>query len=459
MKFSPRSITLTRRCLLGVAGWATLVALFVTIENVRGDRAWQATEAMLKSRGAPRNLEELHRLPAAALGRNFFETPLVGTLLRPSKSNAATRTKLLQDTKVAKLGLSLVGGKGRDLARLRQQLENLKLLAGPPSDDPAADIRAALKPADAVLDELQRAALEYPESQLPLHLPTEETPESIHDFPTLSQIGGALLLRATADTVLGRSETALADIVTVFRMADGLSRPPSNLGQFMLAQRWRALAAIPLREGLRRHIWKETQLTRMQALWADYSSIARLRAAWETEQVWTIAYIDGMRDREANKYRPWWLFHGWIQQSKAAYVDFMEQKLFPVLDASGDRILSERLAEADRSMLVHQDSHLPYLWFVRQMGGSFYWLISRTGEAENVMRLAATAIALERHRLVHGVYPLSLTHLAPALLPAVPVDVFTGKPLNYVLKPQGGFALKVNTGPDSEPNTSWDQTN
>ena len=42
--------------------------------------------------------------------------------------------------------------------------------------------------------------------------------------------------------------------------------------------------------------------------------------------------------------------------------------------------------------------------------------------------------AIERHRLVHGVYPVALDVLAPELLPRVPVDVFgAGQPMKYRL--------------------------
>jgi hypothetical protein len=42
MKPSPKFLTVLRRTLLGAALAATAVALFVTVENWRGDRAWAA---------------------------------------------------------------------------------------------------------------------------------------------------------------------------------------------------------------------------------------------------------------------------------------------------------------------------------------------------------------------------------------------------------------------------------
>lgn len=454
MKFSPRSITLARRGLLGVVGLATLLAVFVAIENWRGDRAWAAAEAALERRGAPVTIDDIQRTPAIPPGKNFFEAPVLATLLYVPKSGATERQKLLQDTHVALLGLALAGGKTGTLVELRQQLQNLKLLSRSPSDDPAADIREALKPADAVLDELQRAALERTESHLAFRWPLEET-QLRQDFSTLHQVGGALLLRATADLALGRSERAMADIVTVFRLVDGLTRPPSTLLQFLVAQALRAAAAIPLREGLRRHAWSESQLIQLQALWSDYPAIARFRAAFETEQAWAITYNITMRDRRLFQFRSWFLFHGWIQQNKAAYVRFMEQSFLPVLDPAAGRILPERLEEAKQAERAWEESHSPYIGLAQQAAEDFTRLVSHFASSENSVRLAATAIALERHRIAHRAYPDSLAALAPSFVPEIPVNVLTGKASDYTRQPEGGFTLAL--GPSADARSTWTQ--
>jgi hypothetical protein len=47
------------------------------------------------------------------------------------------------------------------------------------------------------------------------------------------------------------------------------------------------------------------------------------------------------------------------------------------------------------------------------------------------LRLAQTAIALEKFRLANGSYPDSLSALAPKFIPTVPADPFDGQPLRY----------------------------
>jgi hypothetical protein len=54
---------------------------------------------------------------------------------------------------------------------------------------------------------------------------------------------------------------------------------------------------------------------------------------------------------------------------------------------------------------------------------------------------ARIACALERYRLVHGVYPDSLDLLAPACIDSVPHDIMNGQSYHYQLRADGTFLL------------------
>ena len=60
-------------------------------------------------------------------------------------------------------------------------------------------------------------------------------------------------------------------------------------------------------------------------------------------------------------------------------------------------------------------------------------------ETERQMTLAA--IALKRYQLRHGNLPPSLAAMVPKLLPAVPYDYMSAKPLGYRVKPDGTYVL------------------
>ena len=60
-------------------------------------------------------------------------------------------------------------------------------------------------------------------------------------------------------------------------------------------------------------------------------------------------------------------------------------------------------------------------------------------ETERQMTLAV--IALKRFQLRHGQLPPDLEALVPELLPALPYDYMSAKPLRYLLKPDGSYVL------------------
>jgi hypothetical protein len=82
-----------------------------------------------------------------------------------------------------------------------------------------------------------------------------------------------------------------------------------------------------------------------------------------------------------------------------------------------------------------------------------------TGDDHNSgLAAAAIAVALRRYKLDRGEYPADLSALAPAYLPALPIDPYTGKPPVYV-RAAAGFSLRVMRSqglpPTMRPLTDW----
>src|SRR5215203_3534710 len=64
----------------------------------------------------------------------------------------------------------------------------------------------------------------------------------------------------------------------------------------------------------------------------------------------------------------------------------------------------------------------------RRLVPSPFW-----GSRLAALRTAETTVAIERYRLAHaGAMPATLDELVPALLPAVPIDPFSGAPVKLV---------------------------
>lgn len=81
------------------------------------------------------------------------------------------------------------------------------------------------------------------------------------------------------------------------------------------------------------------------------------------------------------------------------------------------------------------------LWFSGMATPNFRRAYNNVLRYEAHRELIITALALERFRRRYGRHPAALAELAPALLPAVPVDWMAGKPLRYRLNADGTFTL------------------
>jgi hypothetical protein len=71
--------------------------------------------------------------------------------------------------------------------------------------------------------------------------------------------------------------------------------------------------------------------------------------------------------------------------------------------------------------------------------------LTQSAQGLAARRVATTVMAIERFRRIHGgALPASLDALAPALLPAVPEDPFSGTPLVYRHDGEGYVVYSVD---------------
>jgi hypothetical protein len=64
-------------------------------------------------------------------------------------------------------------------------------------------------------------------------------------------------------------------------------------------------------------------------------------------------------------------------------------------------------------------------------------------ESEARLGLLRAALALQEYRQAHGRFPASLERLAPDVLPRIPIDPFSGRPLLYRVKAGGAILYSV----------------
>jgi len=130
---------------------------------------------------------------------------------------------------------------------------------------------------------------------------------------------------------------------------------------------------------------------------------------------------------------PWFVrASGFLERDLNFYLGAMETNIDFALKAAPENLQITNLSpkieqEAMRKKYILSAMMLPALSRVTV----------REVESEAHLRLALTAIAIERYRLANKRLPATLEELAPKFLATVPLDPFTGRPLQYKLLPKG----------------------
>jgi len=450
MKPSPKLIASLRWLLLGVASLATLFAVFIAEENWRGDRAWAAVERELKAKGE--RLEYRAILPPPVPdGQNFFKAPLLARVLYEPPS--AEKAKILAETHLRDFYFTghLGDGATTDLTALRDHLIRIHRLAVIDSEPPATGILNAFRPLQPLLDELRQAARQRPAAVLDSGSLPFEHPWL--DTNVVLNLGQALALRASAELALGRTDDAFEDTFATLRFANNLTAQSYNLMGLLIGEATLSAATRPIAEGRQRHVWTEAQLATFQRLLLELHPLNAFKEAICAIRTASLQIIDAMPAVPPTLTPdhfswPLWLFHGWAQQNKVAVCLHLDEDALATFTVSPERIFHDRVEHAQQSIHILEKSRSPYEW-VAQRGllRNIVSLLEGLGHTADSIVEAATACALERHRLAHGRDPEKLDELVPALLPAVPTGIFDGQPLRYIKLPQGGHRI-YSSGPN-----------
>jgi len=235
----------------------------------------------------------------------------------------------------------------------------------------------------------------------------------------------------------------------------------------------------PLWEALRHDSWRDAELARLQKQWElmDFCGNAIVSVEWERA-----GYMDWLKRYQADMGQLWaryrysevldagQLLHEAVTnalsdpdrafqalrdsqaiRSWASHTSYEDGRWFllhsqKTLDAirSRDRSLLLRSAAAGGLVTMSEGFEIPRAYLYSRGAGL-------VGDGRIAMRLlamdarremAVTAIALERYRMRHGDYPLSLADLVPGLLKSEPRDWLSfGDALRYERLADGRFRL------------------
>lgn len=419
------------------AGVMTLVAVLVTVENIRGNRAWQRAEGAIIARGDSLSLADFEP-PLIEDEKNLFQDPVLRELAYGPDAQAqldAARVKALSPHRIAQYDT--------DFSAMRDEYRRRHLLTGPAGDDPAQDVLRALESAAPILDALRDAARSRPEGRLEFRSPTAAPRINAN---ILQEVGRLLAYRAKVNVAVGRMDDAVADIVATWRLADGMRTDGKTLHATYRSELLIAAVGPAIHSGCRRHAWTEPQLATLQMFLSGHNAVARLHEAMRVERFWQVSYLDTFDD-PVHLPRAWWLIRGWAQQNKITLAERIGETLDAIEPASR-RIHLDRLVSVAARGRALAASRSPYTWFARKLSFKYENNLTTFGGVANDTTAILAVLALERHRLARGAYPASLAELAPAYLDRPLHDVLDGKPLGYQAHPGDDYELShmSNTG-------------
>jgi hypothetical protein len=473
---------LLRRRFLVLGCLATLIALFYTVENWRGCRAWQTYKRDQEAKSERFDLVSLAPPPVPD-DQNFFETPLWTDLHFVEKNgdvvwsgtNHATRVIFdafgpggSEAPSVADVAL----GRRVDLAAWQAYYRSTNNLFAAPGGPPTNYFPVAKEPQSAAADVL--LALSKFNGNRQLLIEAAARPQA--RFWINYDAGAGMLLpclarvktseqfvsfHAIAALKAGDRETALEDMKLMFRLLESIRGEPILISHLVRAASL-FITLGPVWEGLADRQWAEPDLRVIESELGKLNFLADYELAMRGERacnLWAIDYIrrvgiQGMDEAlapggETAGPSDWekslgpallrLVPAGWFDQNKLFACHLYEKYTLPAADEAR-RLVSPavvRKSDAMQQELVMS----PYRFLARHLVPALARAAERCAAAQNFADLARLACALERYRLANGQFPETLEALAPKFIEQLPHDIINGQPLKYHRTEDGQFVL------------------
>lgn len=442
-RFLRRVVTL-RRVAFTAAALATVVAGFYIVENWRGERAWANAQARLRAAGEPLTLEEFLPTPPPD-DQNFLMNPVFVRRFGFGKTEPSTPEPWEWEPGSNSPGSqesgsfpyealgSVDGSTQPDLPALAASLPEPFAPDQPGTEREAAE--AILRWTEQWQDDfavLAVAVRERPTSNLPLRWTQDGLME--HWNAVESWIYGARLLhfRTLAQLAAGDRSGGLDSILIALRMAEASSADPIYFFNYVVSHATVWIIYQAIHDGLRRQIWSESDLQKLDQALARLDFQTDMRRALRGDRVYFNHMID---ERTAvvrallgpatphNTFLANWCPRGWLRQNQAKAVDWQLEQQARLNQPFFER--SKLVPFEKRSWTV------PSSWWLSTWLHGTYGLESAMDEVDCRIRIARVALALEVHRLRHGEYPATWEQIVPALPPQRTQDPYVGLPLRY----------------------------
>ncbi len=416
--------------LLGMAVLATLIAIFYTEENWRGQRAWAQFRRELEAQGQV--FDWATRIPPPVPDdQNFYKAPQMAAWFVGRGTNDLGR-------RLANPVTSSIGTTNA----IQTPADAREYLAWSGQFAPDFDlIRTALKRPYARID------CDY----------GQPTTVVAPNFIAVRSVAQTLAQRAHCFFVLGEPDKALVELTQIndFRriLEAAPTRKPITLVAAMMNVAVVGLYVDMIAEGLRLHAWHEPQLVALEQQLSRIHLAPDIAETFVDEPMFTLRTLETasraelakmLHDDPGSSRKPLRLLkyapRGWFYQNMVIHAR-LNRDFASGFDAANEILSPRKMDEARRTLQSNIEHVTPYNFVVSWWTPNWARPLQRYGFNQTAANEAAVACALERYHLARGEYPESLNALTPQFIEKLPHDLIGDRPLRYRRTGDGSFVL------------------
>lgn len=463
-----------RRLLISVAVLVTLVGLFYTFENWRGQRAWQSFVADMKARGEPLTIEELLPPPVPD-EENFAMIPLLRPLLdyqhKPGETNVwrdeeaynrLTNLRILprhpekawSDRHTGRLtDFAAWQSALRTHADYRLPEEQLSEMIVVTNDlasgmterrydtnHAVREVLLALRKFDPEMKALH-ASVDLPHLVFPVHY-EEGFAALLSHWQVFRRLGEVARLKASAALAQGRTADALKEFRLIVRMSEAADAEPLLISQLVRIVMLGAAAEIAW-EGMATAKWSDDELRaveeRLRGVDMVKLYVDSMRGEWTLamhglELVRDDPYSLGDIDPKLLKWGP----SGWYEHNLATFGRMFDEFVLPLAAPDEGRLFLDEGAVMAQEMDRQLRDFNRYQIFARLLLPAYEKVLKRFARCQVAVDQLRLACGIERFRMRHDRLPRDLNEVAALMGMAPPKDPTNGEDYRYRADAESG---------------------
>ncbi len=435
----------------------TPLVLALSVANTIYQAKWSTYRQELVSRGVELDITRMAPKPVPD-AENFASTPLFKDL---GFSSEAIHSPVGEAAQKRLNNLTILNARQPNpplwqaqkrigLSDFRAVLTNASVFPQSPTDaTDAAAVLAALKGWDNELREIESAAAR-PAMAFPVRY--QDTYAAL--LPHLGSIrnfSDTYRLRAAARLSNLDTAGALQDVKTGWRLAK-ISESEPFLISYLVGIAIDAQNLQPIWEGLQAKAWNDAQLAELDSLLAgrDYAALCRRSVDGERAMATTMLELwigDGSELAKSVGIAESLEMAGFLKTISVVQGRFFITQNLISMNRWHDQILTRdgsrpdfRVVQKEMPNFVARPKH-PSEALVRMLFPAIGNVFEKSVTAQTHQALARTAIALERHQLATGSYPVTLATLSPRFLASPLDDPFGQEPFHYAKTADGRYLL------------------